>query len=644
MFRQESQTPFEEAGQPSRENAAFISLRLASLGLFAILLISLFCLRIYFLTAVRGQDFFDLSEDNFLRTRPIEAPRGKILADDGTPLSLNRPLYEIRMSRFRLDPETIQDSVSRIATLLDDPSILDRAEEIEKSWPSWKPVLIARELNSEEIAPVIERLFALPGVEIEPRFARHHPEGAMAAHITGHVGGLTPAQLPELLKKDYLQTDAIGKLSAERQFESYLRGTHGSELTIFDAFGRMRSSHVQVPAERGNDVRLTIDLGLQQLADGLLQGHSGVLIAMNPRDGSILALSSKPDYDPNHPMRGIASQKTSSYNKAIRGRYAPGSTFKLVTAAAGLLHGFDPEKKINCPGRFYLPNVRRPFYCDVRWGHGPLNMEEAIQRSCNVFFYTWADRLGHERLYRASLDFGFGQPTGIDLMPTQYEPFGVLPDPASRGIYRGSVIQMGIGQGALISATPLQILGAYAAVANNGVRMKPHILDSVYSPKGELKFRYKPEEVGRLPVNGSQLTLLREGLHRVVHSQGGTGFARGLEKKWDVSGKTGSSEVAGQELTNGLWVCYAPSSAPEVAVLGIVEAEGHGGSTALPLVVQLLAEYFEPGSGVIPSYEEIQNEGRIALETGEAEVSVPRASPSPTRSASNISSVVPPSI
>lgn len=608
MFNRTQQTPFEEAGQPTRQKATFIPWRLAVLGLGALLLIAVFCVRIYFLTAVRGQDYFELSEDNFLRTRPIEAPRGKLLTDDGTPISLNRPLYDVRISRFRLNEETIRESMARLAMLLDNPSILERTEEVQEAWPSWEPVTIARELPSAEVAPVIERLYALPGVQVEPRFVRHHPEGPKTAHVTGHVGGITPSQLPHYLEKNYLHRDLVGKLSAERQFEPFLRGTHGTELTIHDAYGRLRSSHVQVPAERGNDVKLTLDLNLQHLADGLLEGHKGVLIAMDPRSGGILALSSKPDYDPNHPMRGMGSEDTSSYNKAIRGFYAPGSTFKLVTAAGGLIHGFNPENKINCPGRFYLPNVRRPFFCDVRWGHGPLNMEEAIQRSCNVFFYTWADRLGHERLYRVARQFGFGEPTGIDLMPIAYEPSGILPDPASRGIYRGSVVQMGIGQGALISATPLQILGAYAAMANGGVRIRPHVLDSVYSPEGELIHQYEPERIGELPLSDGQLAKLQEGLHRVVHRPGGTGYGKGLKAKWDVAGKTGSSEVTGQELTDGLWVCYAPASAPEVAMIGIVEAEGHGGSTALPLVAQLMAEYFEPGSGVIPQSEEAEDD------------------------------------
>lgn len=622
MFNRNQETPFEEAGQPTRENAAFLPWRLAFLALIALTLISVFSVRIYFLTAVRGQSYFELSEDNFLRTRPIEAPRGKLVTGDGTPISLNRPLYDVRISRFRLEEDTIRESMSRLATLLNDPSIRERTADVQKAWPSWEPVTIAREVPSAEVAPVIERLYALPGVQVEPRFVRHHPEGAMTAHVTGHVGGISPSQLPTYLERNYLPSDLVGKLSAERQFESFLRGTHGTELTIHDAFGRLRSSHVQVPAERGNDVKLTINLRLQQLADGLLEGHKGVLIAMDPRDGSILALSSKPDYDPNHPMRGMGSEDTSSYNKAVRGFYAPGSTFKLITAAAGLIHGFNPDSKINCPGRFHLPNVRRPFHCDVRWGHGPLNMEEAIQRSCNVFFYTWADRLGHERLYRVSRQFGFGEPTGIDLMPTAYEPSGILPDPASRGIYRGSVIQMGIGQGALISATPLQILGAYAAVANGGVRIKPHVLESVYTPEGELIHAHEPEVVGRLPVSENQLALLKEGLYRVVHRQGGTGFARGLHKEWDVAGKTGSSEVAGQELTDGLWVCYAPASAPEVAMIGIVEAEGHGGSTALPLVAQLMAEYFEPGSGMVPPSEEEEGDATNEI----AQVSLPGSS------------------
>lgn len=627
MIRSPQPLPFEEAGPPSRSRASFIPWRLAFLACIAATVIIVFWGRLYFLAVMQGQQFFELSEDNFLRTTPIEAPRGKLLASDGTPISLNRPLYEIRMSRFRLEKEVIGESLARLSVLLGDPKILKREEEIRNARPSWKPVLIARDLDSEAVAPVIERLYELPGVQIEPRFVRHHPEGSILGHVTGYVGNISRAQLPEYLPLNYLQTDLVGKISAEKQFESFLRGRHGSELTILDAFGRLRSSHVQDPAERGNDVHLTIELRLQRLADRLLQGHSGVLIVMDPRDGALLTMASKPDYDPNHPTQRVSTDKTSSYNKSIRGYYAPASTFKLVTASAGLLHGFDPTAKINCPGRFHLPNVKRPFYCDVRWGHGPLNMQEAIQRSCNVFFYTWADRLGHERLYQTARAFGFGEPSGVDLVQTELEARGVLREPGSPGIYRGSVIQMGIGQGALVSATPLQILGAYAALANGGVRVRPHVLREVTSPQGKLLYRYETQTLGRLPLDSLQMELLRDGFHRVVQKEGGTGFARGFKPEWDVAGKTGSGEVGGQKLTNGLFVGYAPFTDPEIIILGIIEGEGHGSSTALPLVVELMAEYFEPGSGKVPGEAE-------AIEVAAGDAPFPAAAATGSESAS----------
>jgi penicillin-binding protein 2 len=378
-----------------------------------------------------------------------------------------------------------------------------------------------------------------------------------------------------------------------------------------------------------------MNLRLQRLADALLEPHSGVLIVMDPRTGAILTLASKPDYDPNFPMRGIPSGEASSYNKAIRGRYAPGSTFKIVTAAAGLHHGYDPTVKIHCSGRYRLPNVRRAFHCDLRWGHGPLDLEEAIQRSCNIYFYTWGDRLGHERLYETARQFGFGQPSGIDLIPTEFETLGDLPPPGTRGIYRGSVVQMGIGQGALISATPLQILGAYAVLARDGTRVRPHVLDSVISPEGQLLYRHEPEILGRVPLSDAHLDLLREGFFRVVHRQGGTGFNKGFQSRWQVAGKTGSSEVAGQELTDGLFVAYAPAHDPVVAMIGIVEAEGHGGSTALPLIVQLMAEYFEPGTGVPPVRED-------APEIAAASPPVPPEPPDSQPPASASSATAPP--
>lgn len=578
--------------------------RLLTLALAIGFAMSVFGLRIYHLTGKRGHEFYELSEGNFLKTSPIVAPRGKIFAG-GEVVALNRPLYQIEMSRYRMKPEEVEATIRGLAEILSRPELVDRVDEVQDSRPSWKRVALARNLDSSAVAPVLERLHGLPGLIVEPDYVRHYPSPEAFAHVTGYVGRLTEGQYDVLTERGYLRTDIIGKIGVESRFESVLRGQYGSRLTLRDAQGRLRSSFVQRAATRGSDVYLTIEPRLQRLADELLRGHSGVAIVMNPNSGAILALASKPGFDPNNPMLGAAKGFSSSFNKATRGVYAPGSTFKVVTAAAGLRAGFDPEVEFNCDGRFYLPNVKRPFFCDKRSGHGPLDLRGAIQRSCNVFFYEWAHRLGSQALIAMSRDFGFGQATGFDLFSGSREPVGTLGRSETSAPFKGSVIQMGIGQGALITATPLQIIVSYAALANGGDVWRPYLLAEVRSPRGPWPAKPPPEPARRLDLSREYIDIIRDGLWRAVHERYGTSYARGFKKEWQVAGKTGSSEVAGQRRTNGLFIGFAPFEAPQVIALAIVEAEGHGSTTALPIVLELISEFLEPGSGGRPELREV---------------------------------------
>lgn len=586
----------DEHGQATRDKVPFVGPRMLVLGLIAIAIVAIFGGRIYYLTVFQGTHFREVSENNFLREAPIKAPRGRILASDGSPVSLNKRLYQLQMSRFRLGSEEIDATVQKVARLLDKPDLGRKAEDVKRSPYSWRPVTLARNLDSAQIAAVLERQYELPGIQVEAKYLRHYPQGAEMGHITGYVGLVSEKAIEASLEQGYLRDDRVGKINAERTFEENLRGVHGSELVVLDATGRSRQRYVQRTAERGNDVTLTIVPRFQSLADRLLLGHSGAIVVMNPKTGAVWALSAKPDFDPNHPTRGFGTGLHSSYNKVTRTGYAPGSTFKLITATAGLRAGFDPEDKINCPGRFYLSRVRRPFFCDVRYGHGPLNLVQAIQRSCNVFFYTWSNKLGAEKMVETASDYGFGKPTGFDLILPGKETGATLAKPGIDTIYRGSIVQMGIGQGSMIDVTPLQLAVAYSALANNGVRFRPYILHEIRSPDGELLDRQLPSISGELTPPVPHWDKLLEGLRRVVALRGGTGYRKGFKPEWKVAGKTGSSEVAGQKLTNGLFAAFAPHDDPQICVVAIVEAEGHGGSTALPMVVQIMSEYFEPGS------------------------------------------------
>ncbi len=592
MVRAAPNTSLEEHGRPTRENAPFVTWRLGILGLAAFAILTVFGVRIYYLTILRGPYFYELSEHNFIFERPISGPRGKIMTGDGTTVAFNRTLYDIEMSPFGLKPDQISRAIDRLADLMGRPELRKKAEAVVKLRPKWKSLALARDLDLHAIGPVLERAYELPGVVIEPRYSREYPYGSLLAHVTGYVGAIAPNQMDGYLEKGYLREDKIGKMGAERQFESSLRGVHGKEIYIRDAQGRPRSNWVEDASTRGNDVVLTIDLELQAKADALMADQNGVIVVMDPRDGAILALISKPDYDSNEPTRGIANGERSTYNKAFRSAYSPGSTFKVVTASAGLLAGFDPDEKGYCDGSYSLANLKWPFYCDVRSGHEWLDLYGAIQKSCNVFFYRWADRIGRQKMTETALAFGFGRPTGIDLALEGYETSGVLGRPESETVFQGSVVQMGIGQGALISATPMQLVAAYSALGNGGKRYRPHVFKEERKPTGQVVRRCEPQLLDQLPINEDQRRILLEGFRRVAQVKEGTAFSAGFKPEWNVAGKTGSAEVAQQKSTNGWFVAFAPLDAPTICLVVLIEKGGHGGAVSAPIARDLFEAYF----------------------------------------------------
>lgn len=566
-------------------------LRLALLLAMMLGILGLLGARMYYLTIVRGEYFHELSENNFLFERPLPAIRGKILTADGSAAAQNLSYYHVLMSPFRMDERAVRRSVAEVASLLARPELTARADVVLAAVPSWKRVTIVDYLDHSAASPILERLAQLPGVLVERTSVRYYPFGRLLGHITGYVGPIAPGQMEEYLDRGYVRTDLVGKLGIERQYEDELNGERGAEVYVRDAAGRPRSSRIARRAQAGHDVVLTLDLNLQRMAEALLKGHRGLAIAMDPRDGSILALSATPGYDPNYPRRGVADKSASSYNNVTRSAYAPASTFKIVTAAAGLLTGHKASEQGDCPGMYFLEGIEKPFFCDVRTGHGTLDMTEAIEQSCNVYFFRWADEIGKKGVFEAALAFGFGQITGIDL-PS--ESAGVLARPGIDRIYQGSLIQMGIGQGSLIGSTPLQLINAYAALANGGKRYRPHLLKEIRSQDGGIVRRFEPQVQGELPLNAEQRKILMEAFRRVVQEPGGTAYARDFPSSWHAAGKTGSAEVAGQKLTNGWFVGFAPLAAPEFIALALVEGEGHGGVSAAPIVRELMSLHFNP--------------------------------------------------
>ena len=593
----------------------YISTRLVVLLAGFCLVVAIFGARIYKLTILDGPKYRYKSENNYLREEPLIAPRGRILDSKGRPLAINQPLFDVEMSRFGLSLEEITATVNRVAILLNRPQIRTKAKAIAKLYPKWDSISLLdnRPLTLNEILPIREQAFSLPGVIITMQYQRTYPEGNIAGLVTGHVTKISKKKMDHFLEQGYMRTEKIGSLGAELTFESLLHGKHGSELVERDFQGRPRAQpYPSQPAQPGNTLTLTLDLELQRRADALLEGWNGAIVAMDPRDGAVLAMAARPHYDPNDPSgHRAAPGASSSFNKITRSKFAPGSTFKVVTAMAGLLAGYQPTDTADCNGGYTPPGVGVSFPCNLKSGHGSQNMYEALQHSCNVYFYRWAGKVGTERMLDAATSFGFGERTDFELVTPDEESPGKVAQIGDK-IYKGSVIQMGIGQGALIDVTPIQMARAYAALVNGGTLFRPHILKEVRSAEGNpinqvVEYNGKTVEVGKpepqgtLPLSEPQRKEILEGLWRVVNEKGGTGSHSGIKAEWHAAGKSGTAQTGRPGPPNAWFVCYAPAEAPEILLVILVEASGHGGEVAAPLARQLLAYHFgQPEPEIVP--------------------------------------------
>ena len=591
-------------GRPSREDHPHLRWRLNLLGLLFAAVMIAFGMRIYKLTILDGPRHRRESEENFLREESIAAPRGRILDRNGWPLAINRTVFDVTMSPLRLTRDEIDVTVARVAALTGRPRVVQQSSAVVMKRPRENSVTLVGGLTLAEVLPVLEQRFELPGVMVRTGYQRVYPEREVTGQLTGHVGGITRSEMESHLEAGYLRGELIGRMGAERAFEPMLRGTPGTEMLWRDHVGRTRQRTVHTPAVPGASVRLTLDLGMQRLADALLEGQRGVIIALDPRDGSVLAMATRPGYDPNRPTAG------SQFNKAYQGgRFSPGSTFKVMTAASGLLAGHTPSEGVFCGGLITIGGHRFP--CHQRWGHDWENLSDALTHSCNVYFYTWARAMKAEQQLATAAAFGFGRPTGLDLAIGIEAP-GHLAQVGRDTIYPGNLLHMAIGQGELISVTPLQMAQAYAALCNGGTLFRPRILQDLRTAEGvrveegmlaggERVRPGMPIVQGRLPLSPEQRETILAGLWRVTHDLSGTGRHGGFKPEWRVAGKTGTAQMPGQRQSDAWFACYAPAEAPEIVLVVLVQDAGHGGEVAGPLARQLLAYHFgEPEELVQP--------------------------------------------
>ncbi len=571
----------------------------------------------WFLQVAQHGKFRELADNNHQRVLALRAPRGVLFDRDGDVLVENRYAFEISLVREQTG--NLERSIALLAQItdLDEPALWE-VIDAHRDEPEYRPIVVIREASVAQVAAVAARRVELPGIVIEEVPTRYYRTGTLAAHLFGYVGEITSAQLGEAEFGDVQSGAIVGQTGVERAYNRLLMGADGTRRVVVNSVGRELDTIEEIDPHEGRRLQLTIDYDLQAATEEAFEatGFNGAAVILEPNTGEVLALASVPAYDPNDFAMGIApvtwrrlngDARQPLHNRALQGRYAPGSIFKIVVAIAALEEGIvDPDFTVQCNGAksFY----GRPFHCHLRGGHGRLDMQTAIERSCNVYFYTLGSMIDIDVLSTWARRLGLGGRTGIDL---PHELAGIIPSTrwklatAGEPWYPGETISVAIGQGAL-SVTPLSQAVMMATVANGGVRPIPHVLKAIDNGQGWDAVRTPPGAV--VDLQPETIETLHRGLWRVVNARGTGGRAR--INGFDVAGKTGTTQlisrqgrvVAGKnsELDlrdHGWFVFFAPSEGtPEIAGAVLAEHSEHG-YLAAPIARHVMQTYLAKQEG-----------------------------------------------
>ena len=589
--------------------------------IFAILVVvSFLCLwmRIWYLQILKWQYLTGLSENNRVRMVTLPASRGMIKDRNGETLVSIRPAFNLYLTPE--DARNLDSSLEKLAQRIS----LDQ-EKLKKKiaqTKSFKEVLIKGDIPREEVAFVEENNMSLPGIRIRAEPLRNYVFNNLASHTLGYLGEISKASLERLKDPAYRQGDFVGKNGLENIYESLLRGKKGYKEVEVDVSGRELKTLRKLSPESGNNLILTLDVKIQEELEKLMtetaeQNMNGSVVVMKVQTGEIIAITSKPSFDPNKFAAGISTRNwrdllTDEWhplqNRSIHGQYPPGSTYKIVTAIAGLGEGvIKPDTSIFCPGHFKLGRGR--YRCWKKSGHGFMNLHDALVQSCDVYFYTIGHRLGIDTIAKYAKRFGLGRSTRLGL---SREKKGLVPTTQWKLLNKkepwllGETISASIGQGFNL-VTPIQQVIMMAAVANRGILLKPYLVKRIEGPEGQLRQEFFPEIIGQIGVDPDHLEQVRMALRDVVNGARGTGKKSRL-KNIIVSGKTGTAQVvrmkSDEELEKGeaipvkyrdhAWfVAFAPYEKPVLAVAIIVEHGGHGGATAGPIAGKIFKKYFK---------------------------------------------------
>ncbi len=592
-------------------------LMIASMLIFAVLIGRMAYLQLY-----KGDYYYRLSEGNRIRAVKILAPRGIIYDCNGEELVKNEPGFVVSLLRTNKKPD--MEVINKLAGIIEVPpeQIL---EKIKQNEDSYEPIRIKSNLSAAMVTKIEERSEELPGILLELQSIRKYVNNELAVHVLGYVGEVSEYEISKDQNTDLKVGSIVGKFGLERFYDNYLRGTDGSYREEVDVAGRVVQTLDELPPKPGQGLVLTVDGKLQREAEKIVDEHlkylrssgfapnanAAAIIAIDPRNGAIKALVSRPGFNPNLFVNGISSKDWQAINdnpfdpmsnKVISGEYPPGSTFKIVTGSAALETGkVTPQEMIFDSGKHWLIPMGNAEGEALGW----LNFHKALAASDNVYFYEMGNRVGIDALKKYAALFGFGKTTGIDLFG---ETEGIIASPEYKmkvfdeDWYLGDTFNAAIGQGFNL-ATPIQLAVMLSAVANNGDIYRPHLVDKIVNDDGSVIKEIKPEKIGRLPVSAETLELLQSAL-KAVAQEGGTA-AQMANLSVPVAGKTGTAENPhGKD--HGLFVGYAPADNPNLVVVAVIDQGGFGSVSAAPIVQRIFEYIFPPKQPAIVNTQKKQ--------------------------------------
>jgi penicillin-binding protein 2 len=586
-------------------NRQLIQQRLNLFRLPVLLVFLVLAARLWQLQIIQGSEYVLKAERNRVRNIQLIAPRGSITDRNNVHLVDNDASKDVLLYR-----ESMKNRSATIEFLTEKLGI--KLEDIETQFRRSKgrglyyPIIIKKNADMRDISVIEAHRRDFPEIQLEPEPRRKYHFGKLAAHILGYLGEISEEELASDKFADVTSGSLIGRSGVERTYNQVLTGTDGVRKVSVDSMGREFEQLSKSDSVVGNYIRLTIDLDLQLIAEKALEGKVGAIVAMDPRNGEILAMASAPSFDPNSFSTRISSSEWNilindpdrpMQNRTIQNSYSPGSIFKLIMADAGLEEGLlDGNQSVVCRGS--AEYYGRTFHCWDKNGHGAVYVEQAIQKSCNIFFYELGRRLGIEKIYEHAHVLGLGQRTGIDLPE---EKNGVLPNSEWKmrtrhaKWYAGETISVSIGQGAT-STTPLQILRAVSAIATGGLLATPHVLlNAENSPDLDTKWTAR-----KIPIGEDHARRIRQGMWQSVNN-GGTGHNAAVAGL-DICGKTGTVQVISNEnrqtkredFEDHSWFAgFGSRDNPEIAVVIFVEHGGKGGVAAAPLAKQIFSAYYD---------------------------------------------------